>query len=557
MYIPSGWSLRTLPFTSVNLSAEAGLGDCNIYGMSGGKLVGGRTFPTIKPGYAYWIYCPTERNLVLDVTPTQQKSTYTIELSPGWNLVGAAFDEDMDWTGGRIKINNQVFNGNTADLRPYRFLDGEYQKATGTAQLKKGQGELIYSNSTSTVSFAGNNPVPQVEWAVMVYMAADNSLSEAAMADLAEIVGSGSSVAYFVQVEFSSSADYGTSTVPAELRGKTVRYRYDHQGPIIMNNLDMADPRTLTDFITWADGNVDANKKLLVMWDHGSGWNFAAADNPAGAYPRSAHAIFQDETSDDLMSTTDAAKAVRDSGLHFDVLLFDACLMGMYEDAYEFKDTSDYMVFSESLVPYDGAPYDVILPKLGVTPYKTGEQLASLIVDDFYNYYKNIGMESITMSALRSSKINDLHSQVTTFSAAIQQALGQDKHAQFHNMLLASQYYQNSVSVDIYNLAQNISISSYFKNAPLGAEAGNFMRFIDTSGIIVNNKFFTGAGQDEPSLDRSHGIAVYFPAEEAFLIEATDKDELRSYDYIAANRNIVNSWADAVYLYLTFSGYYP
>ena len=61
------------------------------------------------------------------------------------------------------------------------------------------------------------------------------------------------------------------------------------------------------------------------------------------------------------MSLPDLAGAVRTAGVHLDVINFDACLMAMYEVAYEFLGLTDYMVFSEEVEPGDGDPYDTIL----------------------------------------------------------------------------------------------------------------------------------------------------------------------------------------------------
>jgi len=48
-----------------------------------------------------------------------------------------------------------------------------------------------------------------------------------------------------------------------------------------------------------------------------------------------------------MTSLADLARAVRESGVVFDVINLDTCLMGMFEVAYEFRGAADYLIFSD------------------------------------------------------------------------------------------------------------------------------------------------------------------------------------------------------------------
>ena len=178
------------------------------------------------------------------------------------------------------------------------------------------------------------------QWTYMVYLGADNNLSTAGIGDIEEMgqVGSSSQMAIVVQAEFSP---YYTQGVP-----NTNTYRLLVQSGGAVDNLnaatdigdvDMGSRAALTDFIKWATSTYPAQHYALVLWDHGAGWK----DRAKGANSSLFRGAIQDETSGSFMSLSDLAGAVRDAGVHIDLINFDACLMAMYEVAYEFDGLAD------------------------------------------------------------------------------------------------------------------------------------------------------------------------------------------------------------------------
>ncbi|MBI5453672.1 MAG: hypothetical protein HY956_03500, partial [Deltaproteobacteria bacterium] len=230
-------------------------------------------------------------------------------------------------------------------------------------------------------------------WTYMVYMGADNNLSESALEDLneMEMAGSTSGVAVIVQAEFNRNYSTG---VPADTRRIYVQKDNDEtranlEGASI-GNVDMADPATLAEFIRWAASEYPADNYALVIWDHGAGWKAKAV----------ARGAVQDDTSGTFMSLPDLARGVRDSGVGLSVMDFDACLMAMYEVAYEFAGLVDYMVFSEANEPADGDPYDAILAGLIADPSMSGRELATASVNEYADFYAVNGREKTTKSAV-------------------------------------------------------------------------------------------------------------------------------------------------------------
>lgn len=354
----------------------------------------------------------------------------------------------------------------------------------------------------------------------MVYMGADNNLSESALEDLneMEMAGSTSGVTVIVQAEFNRNYSTG---VPADTRRIYVQKDNDEtranlEGASI-GNVDMADPATLAEFIRWAASEYPADNYALVIWDHGAGWKAKAA----------ARGAVQDDTSGTFMSLPDLARGVRDSGVRLSVMDFDACLMAMYEVAYEFAGLVDYMVFSEANEPADGDPYDSILAGLIADPSMSGRELAALTVNEYADFYAVNGREKTTKSAVDLSRITALDEKVRALADAL--LADTTSSAVMQSAQVNTQEYDYESNHDLY------SVASYIHGLTSGgvkAAAADVMAEI-TGGLVVANRT-TGTGAEG-----SAGIAIYLPQ----TSETNDAD-LSEYSLLAINaaRSAGSTW---------------
>ena len=226
-----------------------------------------------------------------------------------------------------------------------------------------------------------------------------------------------------LQAEFS---DYYTSGVPTE----TLRFLVQDDGTTgsvdlnagtSIGNVDMADPSTLTDFIRWARTRYPAAHYALVIWDHGAGWKRLPGSQ------RAIRGAVQDETSGTFMSLPDLADGVRDAGLHFDIINFDACLMGMYEVVYEFRGLTDYLVFSEETEPGEGDPYNDILGLLKADPGMSALGLSETIVERYDAFYASGDRGMTTKSAVDMSGFDELDSSLLALLMAAQNRSAPEK----------------------------------------------------------------------------------------------------------------------------------
>lgn len=349
----------------------------------------------------------------------------------------------------------------------------------------------------------------------MVYMGADNNLSDAGIGDLNEMetVGSSANVAIVVQAEFSPT--YSGSAIPADTYRILVQQDSDLNtvssfGDSI-NNVDMANPSTLTAFINWAKDTYPAQHYALVVWDHGSGWKAKKFSSPA-------RGAVQDETSGTFMSLPDLAKGVRDAGLHFDIINFDACLMAMYEVAYEFNGLTDYMVFSEHTEPGEGDPYDTILAALAANPSMSARDLSSTIVAKYDEFYSNNNRGGTTKSAVDMSKLAALDTKLLALSAALNNDGASPGVVQTARSV--TQEYAYQANHDIW------AFCDYLQSSAAGAAVKAAAAEVKTAVTeMVSANATNGA-----DMAKSYGLAIYLP-----LSGETNSDELASYAALACN----------------------
>jgi len=349
------------------------------------------------------------------------------------------------------------------------------------------------------------------QWTYMVYMGADNNLSDAGLADLKEMekVGSSSCVKIVVQAEFSPQY---SSNISASLTGRVlVEKGVDsvNAGSLVGTGVvDMASPAALTSFISWAKATYPAAHYALVVWDHGAGWKAKKISSPA-------RGAVQDATSGNFMSLPDLAKGVRDANVPLDIINFDACLMAMYEVAYEFTGLTDYMVFSEQTEPGNGDPYDTILAALAATPTMSSRTLASTIVDKYNAFYVPDTRNETTKSAIDMAQLSQLDAKIIALSAAL--ATDTSTKAVVQAAQANTQNYVYPANHDIYDFCSYLAsrVSGTAKTV-----CGQIMTLMPS--IVINNKY-TGT-----SVNKSHGLAIYLPkADETSATDLTEYGKLK------------------------------
>ena len=128
-------------------------------------------------------------------------------------------------------------------------------------------------------------------WTVMLYQDADDKILEQDIyVDLneAERVGSSDRVNIVAQMDRFKGGYKGDGNWTGAGRFYVTQdddlSRVQSQVLADLGEIDMSDPRTLVDFVTWAMKAYPADKYALILSDHGMGWpgGWSDADSPGG-----------------------------------------------------------------------------------------------------------------------------------------------------------------------------------------------------------------------------------------------------------------------------------
>ena len=132
----------------------------------------------------------------------------------------------------------------------------------------------------------------------------------------------------------------------------------------------MTDPQTLGEFIRYCRKNYEANRNILILWDHGGG-------------SITGYGYDQRHTRDGAMSLVGLTKAMELGGAKFDIIGFDACLMATTETAYVMSNYGDYLIGSEESEPGIGWYYTNWVKNLCNNPSISTLEIGKKIADDF------------------------------------------------------------------------------------------------------------------------------------------------------------------------------
>ena len=132
----------------------------------------------------------------------------------------------------------------------------------------------------------------------------------------------------------------------------------------------MTSPETLSGFIKYCNKNFPANRNELILWDHGGG-------------SVSGYGYDEKYKSSGSMNLGGINQALKDGGVKFDFIGFDACLMATAENAFMLDEYADYLIASEETEPGIGWYYTEWLTELGKNTSMPTVDIGKNIIDDF------------------------------------------------------------------------------------------------------------------------------------------------------------------------------
>ncbi len=381
----------------------------------------------------------------------------------------------------------------------------------------------------------------------MVYLAGDNNLDAAGVDDLLEMKAVGSTADVNIVAQFDRQG-----------KGLQTRRFYLRKGDNLdadvvaeLGETNTGDPAVLTDFATWAITTYPAQRYMLVIWNHGSGWDdsdiYEAARDEASlnithrsrtvqpandvalgnvslgrlrrissgrkrrALFRStiiesirARAIAFDDNAMDFLDNIELKRSLNEikslTKRKIDVLGMDACLMNMIEVGYQLRTSASILVGSEELEPGDGWPYDAILAELIQKPKMKGAELARLIVASYLRSYP--ASEPVTQSATNLTVSAPLLRAVDALAQSLLAARSDDSVVLgLYRARQKAQAYDVPDYVDLADLCKQIRTNVSQQAIVAACEAVE--RALAQSVLATGYKTKQMAG--------STGISIYYP----------------------------------------------
>lgn len=333
--------------------------------------------------------------------------------------------------------------------------------------------------------------------------------------------------------------------------------------------LNLGDDLTLYQFVSWARLKYPAEHYMLIMTDHGGGWSPELPNGlpRRGGWALGGTGLSWDETGNndgpDFLSTHEMGKVMRtltSDGLNpLDIVFYDACLMGIFEEIYEVRDYASYMIASENIA-WNIFAYDAYISTIG--PETQPPELASEIVT-LYDAALLPGYAG-TIAAYDLSQTNTVANSLRQLG---QRLLEQEGNGVTRQQILAAYLaaqkmdYDSSGDivqdregyVDLYDFAQHVA--ELVTNTDIVAAADSFLTVFEQSGFILAEAHRSG----QWNLADAHGVSIYVPFGEELYIgnECTninlDPCSLNDDPYCLKLRNFYTTTVPPQTVQLTFA----
>ena len=359
----------------------------------------------------------------------------------------------------------------------------------------------------------------EAEWTALIYMNGDSNLgicASSALHRLEQVVGQlqGVNVLMLWDGQGTNSGDtwlYHVQPNGAYTDGENRWYK---------GELNLADGDILADFLTWGMENYPANHYYVAIADHGKGtvgisWDFNSyvGENTGGKAKK-----FNNSDRITPMELRDAlARATQNGTQRIDVLHYDACLMGMWEHAYQVKDYADYLVFSQN-EGWAVFAFDKYVQSLkGRTAQSAATEIARL-----YSVEVELEDRPYTISAIDLSQMNSLSQQVDQLASLLeggmntykQQVQASRRATQRLDSTADFELTEEDTMLDLYDFAAQIK--TQISDASVQDAATAVQEAVDQA-VVAEYHHSGKVNGISLNLDNVHGLSIYFPMQSGRL----------------------------------------
>ncbi len=254
----------------------------------------------------------------------------------------------------------------------------------------------------------------------------------------------------------------------------------------------MTKPETLTGFINFCKKNYPADRNMLIFWDHGggsiSGYGYDEKNAASGS-----------------MSLAGIDTALKNAGIKYDFIGFDACLMGTIETDLMASRYADYLIASEEVEPGTGWYYTDWLTNLSKDTSMPTIEIGKQIIDDFVAACaRNNRSQKTTLSIVDLAELSsNVSDEFKAFSQNTSDLIKQGEYKQVSDARSNVREFARSSKVDqidLVNFAYNI-----------GSKEGEELAKTLLSSVKYN--------RTSDNMTDAYGISIYFPYRKASSVK--------------------------------------
>ena len=251
-----------------------------------------------------------------------------------------------------------------------------------------------------------------------------------------------------------------------------------------LGSVPMTDPDVLSGYIRWCAENYPASRYELILWDHGGG-------------SVSGYGYDEKFASSGSMDLSGLDRALKDAGVKFDFIGFDACLMATAETALTMAQYADYLIASEETEPGVGWYYTGWLTALGKDTSMPTIQIGQKIVDSFVDTCaQKCRGQSTTLSVVDLAELEaTLPDVLADFSRSTAKLIREQSYQTVSNARSGAREFAPSSridQVDLVHLAKN-----------LGTKEGEALSKVLLSAVKYN--------RTSADMTNAYGLSIYFP----------------------------------------------
>lgn len=317
---------------------------------------------------------------------------------------------------------------------------------------------------------------------VLIYMVGNNNLSSNAVQNLSDL-----KKGYIPQEDGNLLVYYHTANTSPYL----FNIYEDKDGVVVQDTVyrfpvqNSAEAASLTSAMKIVQTMYPAREYGLFLWSHGTGWL------PEGYYAENPKSFGSENGVEMDIAELEAALPYKLS-----YVIFDACLMGGVEVAYQLKDSVDYVLASPAEILSDGFPYSKIMQHL----FRSPADLQS-VAKEYFDYYnaQSGSSRSATISLVKTSALNKVAEASTVIFEKYRDAVSTFDASGVQRYYRSDKYWFYDFGDYITQLA--------------GEDAAPLLKALDNAVVYkaATPKFLLSSGGFTIDPQRYSGLSIYIP----------------------------------------------